>query len=160
VERPLQVYLPPKNHHDALGFILEHLTPVALERAEMSHDKQDELHHRLLRCGIRAQGPLDVVMLNEFECDISTLSGEHWIGRNVYKWFPGNEEADIKTTCSGTVATYGKLGIISQQGYQSDVFHVVYANADECDMDEESLRRLLCSSGTLNGARGLINQDA
>jgi len=27
-------------------------------------------------------------------------------------------------------------------------------------MDEESLRHLLCSSGTLDGARGLINQDA
>jgi len=27
-------------------------------------------------------------------------------------------------------------------------------------MDEESLRRLLCSSGILDGARGLINQDA
>jgi len=35
----------------------------------------------------------------------------------------------------------------------------VFANADEFDMDEELLRRLLCSPGTLNGARGLINQD-
>ena len=78
----------------------------------------------------------------------------------MYKWFPGNEEADIKTTCSGTVTTYSKLGTITQQGYQSNVFHVVFANADECDMDEESLRRLLCSSGTTDGARGLINQDA
>jgi len=58
VERPVQVYLPPKIHHDALGFILEQLTPVAHERVEMSDDKQDDLHHRLLRCGIRAQGPL------------------------------------------------------------------------------------------------------
>jgi len=99
-------------------------------------------------------------MLNEIECDISTPSGEHWVGRNVYKWFPGNEEADIKTTCSGTVTTYSKLGTITQQGYQSNVFHVVFANADECDMDEESLRRLLCLSGTLDAARGLINQDA
>ena len=77
VERPVQVFLPPKIHHDALGFILEHLTPVAHERAEMRHDKQDELHHRLLRCGIRAQGPLDAVMLNEIQCDISTPSGDH-----------------------------------------------------------------------------------
>jgi len=49
---------------------------------------------------------------------------------------------------------------ITQQGYQSDIFHVVFANADECDMDEESLRHLLCSSGTSDGARGLIHQDA
>ena len=71
----------------------------------------------------------------------------------MYKWIPGNdEEADIKMTCSGTVTTYSKLGMITQQGYQSDVFHVVFANADECDIDEESLRRLLRSSGTLDGA--------
>jgi len=99
------------------------------------------------------------VVLNEIECDISTPSGKHWAGRNVYKWFPANEEADIKTTWSGTVTTYSKLGTITQQVYHSDVFHV-FANADECDMHEESLRRLLCSSGTLDGARGLINQDA
>jgi len=143
VERPVQVYLPPKIYHDALGFILEQLTPVAHEeRAEIPHDKQDELHHRLLRCEIRAQGPSDVVMLNEIECDISTPSGENWVGRNVYKWFPGNEEVDIKTTCSGTVTTYSKLGTITPQGYQSDVFHIVFANADKCDIDEESLRRL------------------
>ena len=160
VERPVQVYLPPKIYHDALGFILEHLTPLAHERAEMPHGKQDELHNRLLQCGIRAQGPLDELMLNEFECDISTPSGEHWVGRSVYKWFPGSEEAGIKITCSGTVTTYSKLGIISPQGYQSDVFHVVFANTHECDMDEELLRCLLCSSGTMNGARGLINQDA
>jgi len=36
----------------------------------------------------------------------------------------------------------------------------VYADADDCDMDEETMRRLLCSSGTLDGARGLINRDA
>ena len=160
MERLVQEFLPPKIHHDALGFILKHLTPVAHERAEMPHDKQDELHQRLLKCGIRVQGPLDAVMLNEIECDISTPSGEHWVGRNMYKWFPGNEEVDIKTTCSGTITTYSKLGTIAQQGYQSDVFDVVFANADECDMDEESLRRLLCLSGTLDGARGLINQDA
>jgi len=160
MERPVQVYLPPNIYHDALGFILEHWTPVAHEQAEMPHDKQDELHHRLLRRGIRTQGPLDAVMLNEIECDIFTPSGEHWVGRNVYKWFPGNEEADTKTTCSGTVTTYSKLGTISPQGYQSDVFHVVFANTDECDLDEESRRRLLCSSGTMDGARGLINQDA
>ena len=76
-------------------------------------------------------------MLNEIECDISTLSGERWVGRNVYKWFPGNEEADIKTTCTSTVTTYSKLGTITQLGHQSDIFHVVFANADECDMDEE-----------------------
>jgi len=70
VERPVHVYSLPKIYHDALGFILEHLTPVAHERAEMPHDKQDELHHRLLRRGIRAQGPLDAVMLNEIECAI------------------------------------------------------------------------------------------
>jgi len=89
VERPVHVYLPQKIYHYALGFILEHLTPVAHERAEMPHDKQDELHNRLLRCGIRAQGPLDAVMLNKIECNISTPSGEHWVGRTVYKWFPG-----------------------------------------------------------------------
>jgi len=80
VEQPVQVFLPPKIYRDALGFILEHLTPLAHERAEMPWDKQDELHHRLLRCGIQAQGPLDAVMLNEIECDISTPSGEHWVG--------------------------------------------------------------------------------
>jgi len=36
----------------------------------------------------------------------------------------------------------------------------VYADADDCDIDEETMRRLLCSSGTLDGARGLINRDA
>ena len=46
VEHLVQVYLPPKTYHDALGFILQHLTLVAHERAEMPHDKQDELHHR------------------------------------------------------------------------------------------------------------------
>ena len=40
-ERPVQVYLPPKTFHDALGFILQHLTPVAHGQAEMPHDKQD-----------------------------------------------------------------------------------------------------------------------
>ena len=40
------------------------------------------------------------------------------------------------------------------------MFHVVFAHADGCDTDEESLRRLLCSSGTMDGARGLINRDA
>jgi len=44
-------------HHNELGFILQQLTPIAHEWAEMPHDEQDELHHRLLRCGIRAQGP-------------------------------------------------------------------------------------------------------
>jgi len=29
VERPVQVFLPSKINHDALGFILEHSTPVA-----------------------------------------------------------------------------------------------------------------------------------
>jgi len=123
VERPVQVYLPPTMYHDTLGFILQHLTPVAHERTEMPHDKQDELHHRLLRCGIRAQSPLDAVMLNAIECDISTPSGEHWVGRNVYKWFPGNEEADIKTTCSGTVTTYCKLELITEQGDDDDCFY-------------------------------------
>jgi len=108
VEQPAQVYLPLRTYHNALGFILQHLTPVTRERAEMPHDKQDELHHRLFRCGIQAQGLLDAVMLNEMECDISTPSGEHWVGRNVYNWFPGNEESDIKTKWSGTVTTYSK----------------------------------------------------
>jgi len=106
------------------------------------------------------QGPLDVVMLNEIECDICTPSGEYWVGESSYKWFPGTEEADRKTTCSRTVTTYSKLETTTEQGYQSDEFHVVFANADECDMDGESLRRLLCSSGTMDGARGLINRDA
>jgi len=55
---------------------------------------------------------------------------------------------------------YSKLGTITQQGYQSDVLHVVCADVDDCDVDEESLRRLLCSSGTSCVARGLINQHA
>jgi len=58
------------------------------------------------------------------------------------------------------VTTYSNLETITEQGYQSDVFHVVLANADHCDMDKESMRRLLCSSGTMDGARGLINWDA
>jgi len=62
-------------------------------------------------------------------------------------------------TCSGTVTTCSKLATITPQGHQSDVFHNVFTKADECDMDEKSLRRLLCSSGTLDGARGQINQD-
>jgi len=78
----------------------------------------------------------------------------------VYKWFPGNEEADNKTTCSGFVTTYSKLETITEQGYQSDAFYVVFANSDHCDMDEESLRCLLCSSGTMDRARGLVNCDA
>ena len=40
------------------------------------------------------------------------------------------------------------------------MFHVVLAHADGSDTDEESLRRLLCSSGTMDGAQGLINRDA
>jgi len=32
--------------------------------------------------------------------------------------------------------------------------------ADECDMDKELLRSLLCSSGTMDGARRLLNWDA
>ena len=40
------------------------------------------------------------------------------------------------------------------------MFHVVFADADECGMDAELLRRLLCSSGTMDTARGLINRDA
>jgi len=157
VGRPVQVYLPPPTYQDALSFIVQHLTPIAHEQAEMPHDKQDEL---LLRCGIRAQGPLDVVMLNEIECDVTMPSGEHWVGRHVYKWFPGNEELDNKITWNGTVTTYSKLAIITEQGYQSDEFHVVFADADDCDTDEESMRRLLCSSGTLDGVRSLINRDA
>ena len=102
----------------------------------------------------------DAVMLHEIEYDTSTPSGEHWVGRNLYKWFPGNEEYDIKTTWSGTITTYSKLETITGQGYQSDVIHVLFADADECDMDEELLRRLLCSSGTMDGARRLINWDA
>jgi len=35
VERPVHVYLPPKIYHDALGFILEHLTPFLHERARL-----------------------------------------------------------------------------------------------------------------------------
>ena len=160
VGHPVQVYLPTATYQDALGFMLQHLTPVAHERAEMPHDKQDELHSRLLRCRIQAQGPLDAVMLNEIEYDVTMPSGEHWVGRHVYKWFPGNEELDNKITWNGTVTTYSKLAITTEQGFQSNKFHVVFANADDCDMDEESLRRLLCSSCTLDGARGLINRDA
>jgi len=123
----------------------------------MPPDKQDELHHRLLRCGRPAQGSLDATMINEIVCNVTTPSGE--VGRNVNKWFPGNEESDIKTTWSGTVTTYSELET-TEQGCQADVFHVVFAHADGCDTDEESLRRLLCSSGTMDGARGLINRDA
>ena len=79
------MYLPPAIYHNALRVILQHLTPVAHEQAEMPHDKQDELHHRLLRCRNRAQGPSDAVMLNEIECDVTMPSGEHWVGRHVYK---------------------------------------------------------------------------
>jgi len=78
----------------------------------------------------------------------------------VYKWFPENEELDNKITRNGTVTTYSKLAIITEQGYQSNKFHVMFADADDCDMDEESMRRLLCSLGTLDGARSLINRDA
>jgi len=31
VERPVQVYLPPKTYHDAMGFILQRLIHVAHE---------------------------------------------------------------------------------------------------------------------------------
>jgi len=79
------------------------------------HDKQDELHHRLLRCGIRAQGPLDAIMINEIECDISMPSGEHWVGRNVHKLFPVNEEVDIKTTCSFRNAHSGVIDVCQIQ---------------------------------------------
>ena len=64
--------MSPQTFHDTLGFILQHLTPVAHEQAEMPYDKQDELDHKMRGCGIRAQGPLDAVMLNEFECDVTT----------------------------------------------------------------------------------------
>ena len=37
---------------------------------------------------------------------------------------------------------------------------MVFADADDCDIDEESMTYLLYSSGTLDGARGLINRDA
>ena len=96
MERPVQVYLLPKTYHVALGFTLQHLSPVANERAEIPHDKQHELHHKLLRGGIRNHGLLDVVMLNEIECDITTPSGDQWAGRDVHKWLPGNEESDNK----------------------------------------------------------------
>ena len=160
VEQPVQVYLPPKIYHDALGFILQHLTPVAHERAEMRHDKQDELHHRLLRCGIRGQVPLDVVMLNEIEYDISTPLGEHWLGRNVYKWSPGTEDADIKTTCSGTVTTYSNWKQLLNKDISQTYFIVCLHMQMNVIIDEEWLRHLLCSSGTMDGARGLKNSDA
>ena len=114
----------------------------------MPQGKQDELHHRLLRCEIRAQGPLDAVIFNEIECDVTTPSGENRAGRNVHKWFTGNEKLD---NIRGTVTTYSNLEIITEQSYQSDVFHAVLADADERDMDEESLRRLFCSSYTMDG---------
>jgi len=114
----------------------------------MPQGKQDELHHRLLRCEIRAQGPLDAVIFNEIECDVTTPSGENRVGRNVHKWFTGNEKLD---NIRGTVTTYSNLEIITEQSYQSDVFHAVLADADERDMDEESLRRLFCSSYTMDG---------
>ena len=85
----------------------------------------------LLRCGIRAQGRLDAVMLNVSQCSVTTPSGERCVERNVYKWFPGNEELDNKTTWSGTVTTCSKLKTIAEQGYQSDVSRVVFADADE-----------------------------
>jgi len=78
----------------------------------------------------------------------------------VCRWFPGHEKLDNKITWNGTVTTYSKFATITEQGHQSDEFHVMFANEDDCDMDEESMRRLLCSSGTLDGARGLINRDA
>ena len=58
------------------------------------------------------------------------------------------------------MTTYSKVAITAEQGYHSDKFHVMFASADDCDMDEESMRRLLCSSGTLDGVRGLINRGA
>jgi len=42
VEWPVQVYLPPKIYHDALGFILKHLPPVAHEREEMPDNEKNE----------------------------------------------------------------------------------------------------------------------
>ena len=72
--------------------------------------------------------------------------------------FPKNEELDNKITWNGTVTTYSKLAILTEQGYQSDEFHDMFADAHDSDVDEESMRRLLCSSGTLDGARGLINK--
>jgi len=96
-ELPVQVYLPPKTFYDALGFILQHLTPVAHGQAEMPHDKQDELHHMLLRCGIRAQGRLDVVMLNVSQCNVTTPSGEHCVWRNVYGEMCSNGFLEMKS---------------------------------------------------------------
>jgi len=64
-------------------------------------------------------------MLNEIECDVTMPSGEHWVGPHVYKWFPGNEEQGNKITWNDMVTTYNKLAIITEQGYQSDKFHVV-----------------------------------
>jgi len=61
---------------------------ISVRTCSYEHDK---LHHRLLGCGIQAQGPLHAAVLNETECDINTALGEHWVGRNVYKWFLGNE---------------------------------------------------------------------
>ena len=60
------------------------------------------------------------------------------------------------------MTTYSKLiiSVTTEQGYQSDEFHDMFADAHDSDVDEESMRRLLCSSGTLDGARGLINRDA
>jgi len=69
VTPPVQVYLPPQNFHNAMGFILQHLTPVARKRTEMPHDKQVELHHRLLRCGLQAGDPPDALILKEIECN-------------------------------------------------------------------------------------------
>jgi len=80
VGRPVKVYLPPPTYQDALGFILQHLTPLAHERAKMPHDKQYELYSRLLRCEIQAQSPPDAVILNEIECNVTIPSGEHWVG--------------------------------------------------------------------------------
>ena len=99
-------------------------------------------------------------MLNEIECDVTMPSGEHWVGQHVYKWFPGNEELDHKITWNAMVTSYSKLTILTEQGYQSDEFPVVFADADDCGMDEESMTYLLYSSGTLDGARGLINRNA
>jgi len=53
-----------------------------------------------------------------------------------------------------------KSAVFSNFGYRIDVFHVVFSDADECDMDEDMLRRLLRSSGTMDAARGLISRDA
>ena len=77
VERPVQVYLPPATYHDALGFFLQHLTPVQCCTSACAH-----VHMNMISCTIGCWdvgSKLRAHYMRQCSMKLNATSTRHWV---------------------------------------------------------------------------------